>query len=1068
MISERTPAELFASATALFGKLRHLPQEERQAALAARCPGDAELRAEVLALLAEHERLSDEPVSPRDEASTLHRLVDVSLGERPSAWAVPDRLGPYRILRPLGTGGMGQVFEAEQDEPRRRVAIKVLRPEIGSPDMRARFRREGDLLALLRHEGIARIHAVGESAGLLYLVMELVEGDPLDVASRRLSPDARVRLVAAAADAVAHAHRNGVIHRDLKPRNVLVTPEGQPKVLDFGVARSLEGTKHTTTGSVVGTLAYMSPEQLVGRADVDTRSDVYALGVMLYEALAGHRPFHAHEATPASLLGAVQAGRPPRLADAGSGVSSDMDVILATALSPDPDRRYASADALREDLGRYLAKEPIWARAPTRLYQLRKFVARNRVLVGAASVALLALVAALAVSVSMMATARRERERATRQAAAARLSDSQRAFAAASLAIRADRPWEARPYLAAVDPEHRGWAWEHMRACVETAVERVAWDAARQPAGVRVAAGETLEVLDALPVSDAAPVPWHIQPLEGVVLWEGEVCRAAPTELPHVGVEVEPGVLLQRRFPPYTMREVATDVAGEEHTIARYRAYSNYGPYALDAVRRRLASADSAGGIWLWERGRGLVEPQAAWTIHRPISQVAFTPQGAHLLLGGLRGGIQRLDVDTGELEAVGGLDGSVMALCGTAAGGVLAASPTEAALFVPDVAPVTVLRPHGSGSGPWQGPYVYGLALTPDARLVISGGWDGTVRVLDTRTQRLVATIPAAESVRAVSYDAASRRLAIIHRTAGALPYEPFDKPASAASWLRVWHLPTARLEHARKLGGGQYESVAFSPDGRFLATVTGADTTGVLDVDSWTPVWEHQDDVRRSAPAELRWIGDSKILWGGRDADAALVLDAATGKTLGRVGEQLGGVTALAVGADGRMAVAGAARDSIDLYDATGRVAGRIPPGAPWVHSMAFGPDGRLYEGGVENVVKIHDVERKELVHTLVGHSGYVFQVVFSADGRVLATTGGDGSIRLYHTQPAPERWAVLRRLRQLEARLHPIADRWVHEAGGVQAAWRRLLDDTTYTAEEGEVLGDRLMEIAWRRPK
>ncbi|MCB9700248.1 MAG: hypothetical protein H6738_25905, partial [Alphaproteobacteria bacterium] len=274
--------------------------------------------------------------------------------------------------------------------------------------------------------------------------------------------------------------------------------------------------------------------------------------------------------------------------------------------------------------------------------------------------------------------------------------------------------------------------------------------------------------------------------------------------------------------------------------------------------------------------------------------------------------------------------------------------------------------------------------------------------------------------------------------------------------------------LEHARQLGDGQFESIAFSPDGKLLATVTGPDATGVLDTETWAPVWEHHDDLRETEPTELRWISGSKLLWGGRHADAALVLDAATGATLMQVGEGLGGVTAVAPRPDGGMAVAGAARDSIDLYDAEGVVHGQIRPGAPWVHTMAYGPDGRLYEGGVENVVKIHDVERREVVHTLAGHTGYVFQLVFSADGRVLATTGGDGSLRLYHTRSAPQRWQELRHLRQLEARLQPIADAWVHEAGGAAAAWKRLADDSTFTQDERNVIEDRILEMAWRRPE
>jgi len=224
-------------------------------------------------------------------------LLDAGGGGPP----LPERIGPYRVLGMLGRGGMGVVFETEQEQPQRRVAVKVLRSGLESQALRARFAQEAVLLARLQHPGVAQIFEAGSATVggelLPFFAMELVRGEPVTefVRNRGLDVRARLDLMARICDAVQHAHQKGVIHRDLKPSNILVVDSGQPKLLDFGVARATEddlrATLQTCQGQLVGTLAYMSPEQAAADPDgIDTRSDVYSLGVILHEVLVGTLP----------------------------------------------------------------------------------------------------------------------------------------------------------------------------------------------------------------------------------------------------------------------------------------------------------------------------------------------------------------------------------------------------------------------------------------------------------------------------------------------------------------------------------------------------------------------------------------------------------------------------------------------------------------------------------------------------------------------------------------------------------------------------------------------------------
>ena len=367
-----------------------------------------------------------------------------------------DQIGPYALLRPLGEGGMGTVYLAEQKTPvERRVALKVIKLGMDTREVIARFEAERQALAVMDHPGIARVFDGGATeTGRPFFVMEFVQGEPITQFCDRngLTIHDRVALFIDVCRAVQHAHQKGIVHRDLKPSNVLVTvQDGRPvsKIIDFGIAKAIEKpltdqTIATGLGQFVGTPAYMSPEQLgLTGQDVDTRADIYSLGVLLYELLAGARPFEARELeTGYNLVDAIRNEEPTRpsvrLTQAGVEtqrqvarwrkaepaalqrvLARDLDWIALKAIEKDRSRRYETANSVAADLQRYLHDEPVSARPPSRSYRMRKFVKRHRVGVGAAAAMLMLVMASAGVILLQSARVARERDRATTEAAKA-------------------------------------------------------------------------------------------------------------------------------------------------------------------------------------------------------------------------------------------------------------------------------------------------------------------------------------------------------------------------------------------------------------------------------------------------------------------------------------------------------------------------------------------------------------------------------------------------------------------------------------------------------------------------
>ncbi|MCA9752822.1 MAG: serine/threonine protein kinase [Gemmatimonadetes bacterium] len=411
---------------------RELPPAARATFLDRECAGDDDLRREIESLLphdSESPSILEDGALERDIGDVL---AGVPEGIVPPA--IPEHIGPWQIVGILGEGGMGVVYRARQETPiRREVALKLIRRGLDTDRVVARFESERRALARMEHPGIARVLDAGaDAAGRPYFVMEAVDGAPITEYCRNeaLAVEERLELFRLVCDAVSHAHRRGIIHRDLKPSNILVTQadgRAQPKIIDFGIAKatSESGTDEpalTQEGHMIGTPEYMSPEQADGSGNVDTRTDIYSLGVLLFELLTGVLPyrFETHRYLEIRRVLREEFPRRPSLAvPEGPGaerlarrLAGDLDNVVLKALRKEPDRRYGSVDAFAEDLRRHLEGHPVTARPDTFGYRAGKFIRRHRLAVGAASLLFVTLAVFTVALARISAEASRERDRA--------------------------------------------------------------------------------------------------------------------------------------------------------------------------------------------------------------------------------------------------------------------------------------------------------------------------------------------------------------------------------------------------------------------------------------------------------------------------------------------------------------------------------------------------------------------------------------------------------------------------------------------------------------------------------
>jgi len=511
-----------------------LPPDQRAAYLDAACGKDVALRAEVASLLRSLDEAGSFLSAPTADASEA-RTANSSAAtvDELSREHAGQMIGRYKLLQPIGEGGFGSVWMAEQREPvKRLVALKIIKLGMDTRQVVARFEQERQALAMMDHPNIARVLDAGATeVGRPYFVMDLVKGDPIATYcdKNNLSIEDRLNLFRQVCEAVQHAHTKGIIHRDIKPSNVLVsTQDGKPsaKVIDFGIAKATQNnltdkTFYTEYQQLIGTPEYMSPEQAEGSLDIDTRTDVYSLGVMLYQLLTGSTPFDGKElrsaaygeiqriirevdppkpstriSESADTIASVAAKRQTEPKRLGAFVRGELDWIVMKAMEKDRSRRYETANGLAMDIQRFLSGEAVVAAPVSRAYQLRKFIRRNKGTVTAAVLIATAILVGAAASTAGFIHARRQRDVAIAAETRAR-SESERATTAEAKAVaEAQSATTISDFLASmlggVGPEVAlGRDTALLRSILEKTEDRVGKELADQP----LVAGRMLRIV---------------------------------------------------------------------------------------------------------------------------------------------------------------------------------------------------------------------------------------------------------------------------------------------------------------------------------------------------------------------------------------------------------------------------------------------------------------------------------------------------------------------------------------------------------------------------------------------